>query len=107
MAADAAILCFFKYSGFLAASFLPDSPFMTIENKDRPEGKILIVKDSFGQSVIPFLSLSASRVTSWDTRYNDNSLLSYIRENDFDMVVVLYCESMFGKPTGREFNFDQ
>lgn len=49
---------------------------------------ILIIRDSFSTVVVPFLSLSTSDVTVWNPRSNPDGLLDYIRENDFDVVLL-------------------
>ena len=83
-----------------------NDPLQVIENKDQTEGNILIVKDSFGQSVNPFLALSAHTVTSWDLRGNDQSLKAYIADHDFDLVIVMYSETMIDRIIDGDFLFD-
>ena len=90
------------YYGYLFGN----DPIQIIENLDHDGGKILIIKDSFSQSVNPFLAMTANTLVSWDVRYNDNSLQEYIAENDFDAVVVMYCESMINRHFGDRFMYD-
>ena len=62
-------------------------------HNNRVEGKkLLIIKDSFSVVVIPFLALTMSEVVSWDMRGNNQSLYEFIRENDFDIVLLAYTD---------------
>lgn len=74
-------------------------------NLDDGNGKkILIIKDSFSVVVIPFLTLETSDVTVWDMRWDQtkNGLYQYIRDNDFDAVLVAYTD--FWTDTMWNFN---
>ena len=42
--------------------------------------------------VVPFLSLGCGEVNMWDMRDNEASLYEYIKNNDFDMVLVAYTD---------------
>lgn len=57
--------------------------------------KILLIKDSFSDVVIPFLSLETAYVSAIDLRHFNGSLKSYIREYNPDIVVVMYNGSVF------------
>ena len=83
-----------------------NDPIQIIQNEDHDKGKILIVKDSFAQAVNPFLAMTAGTLVSWDLRHNEKSLQEYIEENDFDVVVVMYCESMINRNRETRFMFD-
>ena len=69
----------------------------TVTNRKAPNNrKILLLRDSFSCTLLPYLSLSAGEITAIDMRYySDLKLRDYIRENDFDAVVVAYNPSMF------------
>ena len=77
-----------------------NAPLQHIENRDSDGPRILIVKDSFGQAVIPFLAMGVGSVDVWDQRGNGGSLFDHIRGNDFDLVIVMYTGSMIGRDIG-------
>ena len=52
--------------------------------------KILVIRDSYTDSLAPFLSERFSEVHLYDLRYNRLSVCAYIQENNIDMVLVLY-----------------
>lgn len=80
-----------------AAYIYADQPLETIENLDVEGGPhVLVVHDSFGNCVVPFLSLVAGRVDSIDLRSFDGSLWAYIEAERLDVVVVMYNPSAFG-----------
>lgn len=83
-----------------------NDPIQIIENKDLELGKILVIKDSFAQSVVPFLAMTANSLVTWDVRYNTDSLRDYIDRNQFDSVIVMYTESMINSRTHGRFSFD-
>ncbi len=90
------------YYGYLFGN----DPIQIIHNNDRDSGKILVIKDSFAQAVIPFLAMTADTVVAWDVRYNTDSLRDFIRQNDFDIVLVLYNESMINSYKQDRFMYD-
>lgn len=52
--------------------------------------KLLIVKDSYANSMIPFLARHFSEIYVVDLRYYDDSLSQLIENNDIDDVLILY-----------------
>lgn len=54
--------------------------------------KILIIKDSFSIVVIPFLALPITDIVAWDMRDNPDGLYDFIRQNDFDAVLLAYTD---------------
>ena len=67
-----------------------------IENMQRHDGKkLLLVHDSFGDAVIPFLSLETQYLDAIDLRSFSGSLKGYIEQNQPDTVVVLYFVEQF------------
>ena len=74
-----------KYSMFLGGN----SALRSIETgHDGPS--LLIVRDSYADSLVPFLLEYFSRIDLVDLRYYRGSLAGYIGENGFDSVLVLY-----------------
>jgi hypothetical protein len=80
-----------KYSMFLGGN----QPLCIIENENSDGGKLLVIRDSYCDSLAPFLGLDYSEVHLWDLRYNRTSLKTYIAENGIDQVLVLYSNSNF------------
>ena len=67
--------------------------------------RILLIKDSFSQVVSPFLASGICDLVCWDVRYTDQSLREYIRDNTFDLVIVMYTGSHL-KETEKIYRFD-
>lgn len=65
-----------------------------IHNDNIDGKKILIIKDSFSMVVIPFLALVNSDIAVWDTRIEKtkNGLYQFIKDNNFDLVLVEYTD---------------
>ena len=80
-----------KYSYFLGGN----QPLCVIKGQNTEAPKLLVVRDSYADSLAPFLSESFSEVHLFDLRYNRTSLSSYVQENGIDQVVVLYSISNF------------
>ena len=79
-----------KYSFFLGGN----QPLCVLESlADGP--RVLVVRDSYSDSLAPFLTQRFSEVHLYDLRYNMNSIQSYVAENDIDCVIVLYSFSNF------------
>lgn len=86
---------YYTYSAHYSYSRGMGSPMTYHNNLDDGNGKkILIIKDSFSVVVIPFLILETSDVTVWDMRTDQtkNGLYQYIKDNDFDVVLVAYTD---------------
>ena len=76
-----------KYSAFLGGN----QPLCVIRNEALPDGgKLLLVRDSYSDSLAPFLSQSFSEVHLLDLRYYRASAAQYAAENDIDAILVLY-----------------
>lgn len=80
-----------KYSMFLGGN----QPLCIIENENSNGGKLLVIRDSYCDSLAPFLGLDYSEVHLWDLRYNRTSLKQYILQNGIDQVLVIYSNSNF------------
>ena len=76
----------YEYSAHYA--YLGSEDKRVICNKDVDGPKILLIRDSFSTVVAPFLSLTTSEVVIWNPRSNPDGLLDYIRDNDFDVVLL-------------------
>ena len=80
-----------KYSMFLGGN----QPLCVIENPSAQNGKLLVIRDSYTDSLAPFLALDYQEVHLWDLRYNRTSLKNYIAQNGIDQVLVLYSNANF------------
>lgn len=62
-----------------------------LKNEHNPDGgKILLVRDSYSDSLAPFLAQSFSEVHLLDLRYYRAPVAQYAAENGIDEIVVLY-----------------
>lgn len=76
-----------KYSYFLDNNH----PLITIENNNlNDSSNILVIKDSYANSMIPFLSSHYETVHVIDPRYYKQSIKEYIKENEIDEVLLIY-----------------
>ena len=80
-----------KYSSFLGGN----QPLCVIETEHTDAPKVLVIRDSYSDSLAPFLTQSFSEIHLFDTRMNKTSIKAYVEENDIDQVVVLYSISNF------------
>ena len=80
-----------KYSMFLGGN----KPLAVLENPQAQGGKLLVIRDSYSDSLAPFLAQSWQEVHLFDVRYNLNSVKEYVEENGIDQVLVLYSVSNF------------
>lgn len=81
-----------KYSMFLGGN----QPLCVIKNPDAAtDQKLLIVRDSYADSLAPFLAQDYGEVHLIDLRYYKVSLSAYIEQNGIDQVLVLYSAANF------------
>ena len=80
-----------KYSSFLGGN----QPLCVIQTQHTDAPKVLVIRDSYSDSLAPFLTQSFSEIHLFDTRMNKTSIKAYVEENDIDQVVVLYSISNF------------
>ena len=83
-----------KYSSFLG----PNSPYMSIRT-DVEGPSLLIIKDSYAHSLIPFLTSHFSRIDVLDMRLINNGYSSYVNVDDFDTVLFIYNAITFSEGT--------
>lgn len=78
--------------------FTWDYPEAKFEFKTDNDLHLLILKDSYGNPIQPFLAQHFSKTSVLDLRhYHDKSVKDYIKDNDIDIVVFLYNDSnLFG-----------
>ena len=80
-----------KYSMFMGGN----CPMHVIETGNEDKPSLLILRDSYMDSLIPFLLDDFSEIHVLDLRYYRASLKAYIEQNDFDNVLVCYSVSNF------------
>ena len=80
-----------KYSYFLGGR----QPLCVIETEHTDAPKVLIIRDSYSDSLAPFLTERFSEIHLFDPRDNLTSVKSYVEEHDIDAVAVLYSFSNF------------
>lgn len=85
-----------KYSSFTGSNV----PLVEIET-DVDNGKtLLIIKDSYAHSLVPFLSKHYSKIAMVDMRYINTSLDQLINLNDYSQVLFMYNVISFSEDTG-------
>ena len=80
-----------QYSFFLGGN----TPRLVIETEAADKPRLCILRDSYTDSLVPFLLEDFSRIDLLDLRYFRESIPSYLREGDFDLVLVLYSVENF------------
>ena len=80
-----------KYAYFLGGN----QPLCVIQNPDAPDGKLLVIRDSYSDSLAPFLAEQFQEVHLFDLRYNNMSVQQYVADNGIDQVLVLYSVANF------------
>ncbi len=80
-----------KYSYFLGGR----QPLCVIETEHAGAPSLLLIRDSYSDSLAPFLTERFSEIHLLDPRYNLNSIKNYVLENGIDQVAVLYSFSNF------------
>ncbi len=80
-----------KYAYFLGGN----QPLCVIKNPDAAGGRLLVIRDSYSDSLAPFLAEEFQEVHLFDLRYNNMSLTQYVTDNGIDQVLVLYSVANF------------
>lgn len=80
-----------KYSMFMGGN----TPLVTIQTENEDAPSLLIIRDSYMDSQIPFLLGHFSQIHVLDLRYYKNSVHAYIEDNGIDQVLVAYSVSSF------------
>ena len=75
-----------KYSYFLGGR----QPLCVVEKEDSSGPRVLLIRDSYADSLAPFLTERFAEVHLIDPRDNLSSIKGYVEENHIDAVIVLY-----------------
>lgn len=90
------------YAGYLGGDYRVTK---IVNNNCSNDLKVLILKDSYSNAMLPYLSMTIKDITALDLRhYEDMSAFENISENDYDLVVVAYNPSAF---SDIQFDFDR
>ena len=84
-----------KYSYFLGGR----QPLCVVEKQNSSGPKVLLIRDSYSDSLTPFLTERFSEIHLLDPRDNLSSIRSYVEEHDIDAVIVLYSFPNFADDT--------
>lgn len=80
-----------QYSYFLGGR----QPLCVIETAQTDGPSVLVIRDSYTDSLAPFLTQRFSQIHLYDPRDNMTSIRQYVQDHDIDTVVVLYSFSNF------------
>lgn len=76
-----------KYALFLYGN----NPLTVVKNNSLNNGKkLLVIKDSFANSLIPFLTQNYEEIHVIDLRSFNSKLSNYLNQNSFDNILILY-----------------
>ena len=76
-----------KYSMFLGGN----QSLGVVKNENNPDGpKLMIIRDSYADSLVPFLTAHYSEIHLIDPRYYHLSVKEYVEQNEIDQALVLY-----------------
>lgn len=80
-----------KYSMFLGGV----TPLLHITTQQSSAPSLLIIRDSYADSLAPFLTANYSNIYLVDLRYFRQSVSDFVKEHDIDSVLILYSVSNF------------
>ena len=80
-----------KYAYFLGGN----QPLYVLKREGSAGPKVLVIRDSYSDSLAPFLTLNCSEVHLFDPRYNRSPIPAYVEQNSIDAVIVLYSMANF------------
>lgn len=81
-----------KYTFFLGGN----QPLCIVNSeKEGAEGKLLVIRDSFSDSLAPFLTQNFEEIHLMDLRYYKAPIGQYLQQNQIDSVLVLYSVDNF------------
>lgn len=88
-----------KYSLFLGGN----QPLCVIRNPEAAGGKLLVVRDSYADSLAPFLATEFAEVHLVDLRYYKKSVSAYAEEMGADAILAVYSVPNFTTDTNLVF----
>ncbi|MCR4605263.1 MAG: hypothetical protein K5639_04615 [Eubacterium sp.] len=89
-----------KYNYFLSGNYSR----ITIDTKAKTDKTLLVVKDSFTNSLIPFLCREYKRIVMIDLRYVKSSIFDYLPDGEMPKDVLIVCnEEKFMQDTHQMY----
>lgn len=85
-----------KYSGFTGSNV----PVVTIETDVDTDKTLLIVKDSYAHSLVPFLSKHYKKITMVDMRYINTDLNRVVKLDEYSQVLFMFNVISFAEDNG-------
>ena len=85
-------------------SYLHNNSRMEFWNPEAPAGDLLVIKDSFSNVLLPYLSLAAHHITAWDMR-TDAGIYPYLEAHP-EIRTVLIAYNIAFVPTERMYAFE-
>ena len=85
--------------------FNGNPPLAKIINNNVESGNILYICDSYSKPVVSLLSLGVHHIEFVDLRDYASKIVDYIRENNFDQVIVAYYPAALKNSTAAFFSF--
>lgn len=82
-----------KYSGFTGRNV----PVVTIETDVDTDRSLLIIKDSYAHSLVPFLSKHYSKITMLDIRYINTDISRIVKLDEYQQVMFMYNSITFAE----------
>lgn len=91
-----------KYSVYLGGN----PSVCVVRNPQAKGGKLLLLKDSFANSMIPYLTVNFSEIHMIDLRYYNLDICKYIQQNGIDQTAAVYsikqlCDVSFANKLNR------
>ena len=80
-----------KYAYFLGGN----QPLIILETKEVEKEKLLVIRDSFFDSVAPYLQTHFSEIHMVDVRYYRKNIMEYIKENEIDKILIMQSVDQF------------
>ncbi|WP_019419906.1 DHHW family protein [Paenibacillus sp. OSY-SE] len=84
-----------QYSYFLGGVHALMKLTSKLDPQDVKQEKLLVIKDSYAHSVIPFLTLNVPEIQVIDIRYYNGSISDYMSENGIKNVLLLFNTATF------------
>ena len=75
-----------KYAFFLGGN----QPLCIVTSEAEKNRKLLLIRDSYADTLVPFLSERFGEIHLFDLRYNRLSIKDYVKENGMNQILVLY-----------------
>lgn len=88
-----------KYAMFLGGN----QPLAIIKTGKQELPKLLVIRDSYSDSLAPFFTEHYSEIYMWDFRYNKEDVSDFIEENGIEQVFICYSIDNFQEDTNITF----